>query len=275
MKSRMITLMHLFGSLVILDQVCISISFSYNTVLNHRLLENDPRQNHRKKKTFHWFTTSFVDKRKLLAHPRNEQEDTDEKNPLSWTYISEIARIQSPWITIVAEHFKNENSDPIDYWRIERPDSAIVIVLHKNMLIFPKAQYRPGINEVTLDFCGGRVPFEMEGEPIRAVPRILEKELGFRTKENGGGNIKEYEITSLNINGYGWPVDSSVSSQKLFGFLVTIRDDVELDENFLHERKVNVENATDMNLLLSKELKCLQCRSLLMELILQNNGKLN
>ena len=234
-------------------------------------MDNEQRHQHRKKNSFYW-SNVFVDKIELLAHPRHEQESAVEKNPSSWTYMSEIARIQSPWITIVAEHFQNEKHVPIDYWRIERPDSVIVIVLHNEMLLFPKAQYRPGINETTLDFCGGRVPPGMEGDPVRAVPGIVERELGFHMKQEEE-NIK-YEVTSLNTNCDGWPVDSSVSSQRLFGFLVNIRDDVELDEKSLHERKVNVNNATDVSLLFSQDLKCLQCRSLLMEWILHHNGPL-
>lgn len=259
--------MRLLTALLISDRMNDSMSFLHSSAWHHRLIDNDLRQQHRKKNTFYWLT-SFTDQKELLAHPRNEQEHEDGKSPSSWTYMSEIARIKSPWITIVAEHFKNENQVPIDYWRIERPDSAIVIVLHRNKMIFPKAQYRPGINETTLDFCGGRVPPEMEREPILAVPRILEKELGFRAKDNEIEENMEYEITSLNE--VGWPVDSSVSSQKLFGFVVTLRDNVELDEDFLHEKKVDIKNTTDINLLLSQDLKCLQCRSLLMEWMLQN-----
>lgn len=224
---------------------------------------------HHRKKQFNLDRSSDIDTLRTLymKKVRNHLELTNSAS--SWVYLSEIVRIKSRWITIVAERFRDDNHNDIDYWRIERPSSAIIIVIQDDKLVFPKAQYRPGIGHHTLDFCGGRIPDGMENNPIHAVPGILLKELDFIVNDEGIGKNIIGEINCLNADGVGWEVDSSVSSQKLFGFVVTIDTSVSLNESKLHEKKVDINNYIDLDHLMKEELTCLQCRSVLMEWILQ------
>jgi NUDIX domain. len=178
--------------------------------------------------------------------------------PTKWIKMGDIARIESPWISLIAERLKDPERDNVmDYWRIERADSAIIIVVQGNKLIFPKHQFRPGIGRLTLDFPGGRI--KNGQKPIEAVKGILEKELGVTESDFDENGI--VKLTDEN----GLYVDSSVSSQKLHGFVVTLNIDAKIDKNKIYSRDYMLDNANDMDVLLKKDLLCLQCRSLLME----------
>jgi hypothetical protein len=216
----------------------------------------------------------YLGKRTLLLEPLLESrhssnpEDDGITNPLTqagsnsdpseWIKMGEIARIESPWITVIAERLKDcERDNMMDYWRIERADSAIIIVVQGNSLIFPKLQFRPGIGRWTLDFPGGRIK---QGQvPIDAVKGILEKELGVTEDDFDEKGIEELTDEK------GWYVDSSVSSQKLHGFFVTLKNDTKLNKDKIHNRVYLLDDANDMDELLKKDLLCLQCRSILME----------
>jgi len=190
----------------------------------------------------------------------NDPSTQDSKlAPSEWIKMGEIARIDSPWITIIAERLKDCDKDNImDYWRIERADSAIIIVLQGNRLIFPKYQYRPGVKRLTLDFPGGRIGKDQR--PIDAVTGILEKELGVTQDDFDEKN----GIVAL-TDEIGWFVDSSVSSQKLYGFVVSLKVDAKVNQDKIHNRVYILDDTNDMDQLLKKDLQCLQCRSILME----------
>ena len=111
--------------------------------------------------------------------------------------------------------------------------------------------YRPGIQSTTLDFPGGRVP---EGlEPINAVPQILDRELG----------ISPSGITKITpLNQTAWPINSSFSNQKLYGFVAEIDSTMSINPDQLGA--TYSKTATGINLIL-QDLTCLQCRAVLLE----------
>lgn len=208
---------------------------------------------------------SHLSQMSLPVMNRKDDDFTEKyrnKGSSEWIKMDEIARIQSPWITVIAERLKDNERDLVmDYWRIERADSAIVIVVQGNSLIFPKPQFRPGIGKCTLDFPGGRI---RDGQrPVDAAKHILWNELGITEDDflaDKGG------ILELNDFHHGWYVDSSVSSQKLHGFVVHVREDgIVGDQNKIHHRIYSLDNDDDRNQLLKEDLMCLQCRSILME----------
>ncbi|MBP0001568.1 MAG: NUDIX hydrolase [Cyanobacteria bacterium SID2] len=176
-----------------------------------------------------------------------------------WETISQFVAIRSPWLTLVGERLKDDREQLLDYWRVEKADSAVVVTLHRDRFVFPKPAYRPGMGEVMLDFPGGRVPSNQT--PIDVVPEILKRELG----------VAEDQLArSISLDSRGWPVNSSFSNQKLFGFVAEIRDDVELDPQFLHHSSYSAKTSEEIDRLL-EELTCLQCRSVLLEWLKQRS----
>jgi hypothetical protein len=170
-------------------------------------------------------------------------------------FISQFVEIKSPWVTLIGEKIKDSQGEILDYWRVEKDDSLIIIIQHKNQLIFPKLVLREGIKKVTLDFVGGRVNARetLENNALW----ILKKELNISPE-----NVK-YLIP---INREGWIINSSFSNQLLWGFYGLIDDDVNLDRDFIGVT-YNLTQKDLANLL--NNLTCLQCRSILLESIRQ------
>jgi hypothetical protein len=170
-------------------------------------------------------------------------------------FISQFVEIKSPWLTLIGEKIRDSQGKILEYWRVEKDDSLIIIIQHKNQLIFPPLVFREGIKKVTLDFAGGRVNSSetLENNALR----ILKQELNILPE-----NIK-YLIP---LNREGWIINSSFSNQLLWGFYGLIDDDVSLDRDFIGDT-YNLTQEDLANLL--NNLTCLQCRSILLETICQ------
>lgn len=172
-------------------------------------------------------------------------------NRLSWVLLDRFVEIRSPWAAFIGEHLQDDTGKILDYWRVEKEDSVIIIPIQNQQFLLPVPIYRPGINERTLDFPGGRVP---RGKtPVEVLPIILKRELG----------IPENMITSLYpINTEGWAINSSFSNQKLYGFVTKISQNFSINTKLLETIYHNDEEG--ISALLNK-LTCLQCRGLLLE----------
>ncbi|HEY9851975.1 MAG TPA: NUDIX hydrolase [Leptolyngbyaceae cyanobacterium] len=168
-----------------------------------------------------------------------------------WRVCKRFLEMRSSWLTLIGENLQDDRGDILEYWRIEKSDSVIIITLQKNQLILPQPMYRPGVGEFTFDFPGGRVP---DGEsPLAVVPLILKRELGIEADSI-------VEITPLNTK--GWAVNSSFSNQKLFGFFVQIKPSLVLSPEYVGATyPANDSGVGD----LLEVLTCLQCRALLLE----------
>lgn len=174
-----------------------------------------------------------------------------EPEPSDWACLKSIATIDSPWVTVYAEQWRDDTGALLDYWRVERPDSVIVIPVHKGRFLLPPSVFRPGLGRKTLDFPGGRLP---EGQaPESVVPRLLKRELGIPT-----ASIRRIAP----INQVGWPVDSSFSSQRLWGFTADIAATFELGPEQVGS-SYPADNGGAESLL--EQLECLQCRCLLLQ----------
>jgi hypothetical protein len=172
------------------------------------------------------------------------------ENPKSFVEIC------SPWLTLIGEHLQDDQGQIIDYWRVEKADSVIILTIQSEQLLLPIPIYRPGIGEETLDFPGGRVPSGQT--PRAAVPNILQRELG----------ITEAAIINLSsLNTTGWAINSSFYNQKLYGFVAKIDPKISISNELLGAvyptTKLGIHN-------LLEDLTCLQCRSLLLEWQIQN-----
>lgn len=169
----------------------------------------------------------------------------------NWQVRDRFLEMRSRWVTLIGEHFETDRNETVEYWRVERVDSVIVLPIHADRLWLAARSYRPGIAAATLDFPGGRLS---EGtRPEAAVPTILQRELG----------IDAAAIAHLTpLNAIGWSVDSSFSSQKLYGFVAHLHASVSgLDDRGGTSYPTTEAGVQD----LLQTLTCLQCRSLLLE----------
>ncbi|MTF38451.1 hypothetical protein [Cyanobacterium aponinum] len=173
----------------------------------------------------------------------------------NWQLIDTIVEIKSPWVTLIGERIKDDQDNILDYWRVEKEDSVIVVTRYKNSLIFPKSTFRPGIKKVTIDFAGGRLKKNNNLE--NTAYKILQREL----------NLTQDKVKIITpINHQGFIVNSSFSNQKLWGFYCELKSDISLDNLFIGA--IYSLNSDDFKRLLN-DLQCLQCRSLLLECVSQ------
>jgi hypothetical protein len=89
-----------------------------------------------------------------------------------WQVQDRFLEMRSNWFTLIGEHLQDNQGQRLEYWRIERADSVIILPLHHQQLILPPPTYRPGLGQATLDFPGGRVSANQP--PSAAVPAILQ-----------------------------------------------------------------------------------------------------
>jgi len=177
----------------------------------------------------------------------------NESDRASWQILDRFVEIRSPWVTFIGEHLQDDTGKILDYWRVEKEDSVIIIPIQNQQFLFPIPMYRPGVGEKTLDFPGGRVPTGKT--PLEVAPIILKRELG----------ITENAIECLSpINKEGWAINSSFSNQKLYGFVTKISQDFAMNPELLGTMYRTSQDG--ISTLLNK-LTCLQCRSLLLEFL--------
>lgn len=168
-----------------------------------------------------------------------------------WRVCKRFLEMRSSWFTLIGENLQDDRGEILEYWRVEKADSVVIVTIQKNQLILPKPMYRPGVGENTFDFPGGRVG---EDKSLSAVvPTILKRELGIEADSIG-------EITPLNTK--GWAVNSSFSNQKLYGFVAQIKPSLLISPDYVGA--TYPANDTGVRELL-EVLTCLQCRALLLE----------
>ncbi len=176
---------------------------------------------------------------------------SDMENPGAWTCLGQLVEIRSPWLTVIGETWETDQQQVLEYWRVEKADSVIILPIQGDRLLLPKPMYRPGLGQATLDFPGGRV------DPKTAIAdvalNILERELGV---------MKAGIETLWPLNQEGWAVNSSFSNQKLYGYVAEIKPDYAVRPD--HLGTSYTVNLKGIQQLLS-DLTCLQCRAVLLE----------
>lgn len=169
----------------------------------------------------------------------------------SYKLLNEIVEIKNPWVHLFGERVVDENGRQLDYWRVERPDSVLVIPFTGNDIFLPPPFYRHGAGCETYDFPGGRVNPDIDLEDSALA--VLEKELGI--KKNAVGRLDP-------INQQGWLVDSSFSTQRVYGFSAFIPRETDVAPDLIGMREpVNTEGIKNI----LDRLVCLQCRHALLE----------
>ena len=170
---------------------------------------------------------------------------------MSWKRKRFIERVKFTRITLHCERWLDEKGAEIDYWRAERPDSVIVLPLHRGRILVPPPYFRPGANVDTIDLPGGRL---RDNESVEvAARRLLDKELGI-----GESGIEKIRC----LNTIPWNVDSSFSSQRLWGAIAWIIDSAEvLNTKVWKSFPANEKGVVG----LLGQINCLQCRAILNE----------
>ncbi len=181
-------------------------------------------------------------------------------SPDDWQTLERFVEIRSPWLTLIGEKLQDEQQRILDYWRVEKADSVVIVTMQSdrsasrkpNRFLLPKPAYRPGVGKATLDFPGGRVLPQQT--TIEAAKIILQRELG----------IEESDIISLEpLNQTGWAINSSFSNQKLYGLVAEIDSQTIVNPEKLTSITY-LNTASGINNLL-QDLTCLQCRAVLLE----------
>ncbi|RZM82388.1 hypothetical protein [Leptolyngbya iicbica] len=166
-----------------------------------------------------------------------------------WAVRDRFLNLETRWFTLIGEHLETVQGDRLEYWRVERAHSLIVLPLLADRLLLPEPTYRPGVGMATLDFPGGRVPPE---QPLDTDARhILHRKLG----------INPTHCVQLKLlNSDGWPVNSSFSNQRLFGMVAQLAPSGEPTHPYRHypNHAHGIEQLAEL-------LTCLQCRAVLRE----------
>jgi len=168
-----------------------------------------------------------------------------------WTRITEISRLRSKWLTLICERWRDDSNQVLDYWRVEKDDSVIILPVQSGNILCIAPTFRPGVERCTYDFPGGRLEGHLE--PAHVVPDILARELQVPA---------EAIRTTTALNKMKWNVNSSFSNQGLWAFWAEIAPDCVIPASVVGMR-VPVD-ATGVSQLLS-HLDCLQCRATLLE----------
>lgn len=194
--------------------------------------------------------------------------------PAAWTVRDRFLELRSQWMTLIGEHLQTPQGQDLEYWRIQKADSVVVLPIQQSAtqldadgadpsaqtedrLLLPQPSYRPGVGQITLDFPGGRIT---DGQsPSEAALVTLQRELG----------IAPTAITALApLNTLGWAINSSFSNQHLYGFVAYIQADSRQPAPLGISYPANSEGIHQ----LLQALTCLQCRAVLLEWWVQNDG---
>lgn len=168
-----------------------------------------------------------------------------------WKRLSECVRITSQWVTLIGDRWLSDEGKELEYWRVEKADSVIVLPLQAGHIFCVAPTFRPGIGRATLDLPGGRLPAGKA--PRDVVPPLLQRELGI---------APEAIRRTQPLNDAKWIINSAFSNQGLWAFAA------EIDEAFpIPQAMVGAKAPADAAgvAALLEQLDCLQCRAVLRE----------
>lgn len=167
-----------------------------------------------------------------------------------WSVQDRFLALHSRWFSLIGEHLLDGEGNLLEYWRVEKADSVIVLPIQNDCFLVLPPTYRPGLGQATIDFPGGRL---LDGqEPQAAATTILCRELGMAPEAIG-------QLMPLNIQ--GWAINSSFSNQKLYSFVAYLHA-APTSSNSIARTYPITEDGVGM---LLQELTCLQCRAVLLE----------
>jgi hypothetical protein len=122
-----------------------------------------------------------------------------------------FVEMATPWMRLIGEHILTPQG-LLDYWRVEKADSLIILPVQGDRLLLPPPQYRPGVGRATWDLPGGRCPPARDRQTVAL--EILHRELGL-----GPGAIAHLQP----LTDQGWAINSSFSNQQLHALVAQIQ----------------------------------------------------
>lgn len=168
-----------------------------------------------------------------------------------WVRCKEVVRIVSPFVTLIGERWRSDATDELDYWRVEKVDSVIVLPVHREQLLCAPPVFRPGVQRATLDFPGGRLPQGRSPEDM--APDLLERELGVRA---------DAILRIRSLNRAPWIVNSSFSNQGVWGLVAEIDPKYDVAGGRVGMMAPATPQGVEAML---EAIECLQCRAVLLE----------
>jgi hypothetical protein len=166
----------------------------------------------------------------------------------SWRRGATIVTVESRWLRVIAEHYTDAAGQALEYWRIERASSVIIIPREGSTILLPPASFRPGVAQCTRDLPGGRL--DAGSTPLAQVAPILARELGVGAERLAAATL---------LDARGWMVDSAVSDQRVFGVVATLLPGP------VAAGVVRIPAEREAIAALIDSLECLQCRAVLLE----------
>ena len=202
-----------------------------------------------------------------------DTSDGDKNQNNVWKKLRTITTVSTPWMILHGERLLDDQDQELDYWRVEKDDSLVIVTIVGDEFVLPQPVFRPGLGQCTLDFPGGRIPpgtlltnvddtssgASSETLQQRSIEdlakQIVQRELGLESANS---------IASIHqLNRRGWPINSSFSNQLLFGMVAHLDSSAneELQNIDLLRYSTSAEGIEE----LLTDLNCLQCRMVLSE----------
>ena len=168
-----------------------------------------------------------------------------------WKRLSESVRVTSQWVTLIGERWLCDKGKELEYWRVEKADSVIVLPIQAGHIVCVAPTFRPGIGRATLDLPGGRLPADKAPQEI--VLSLLQRELGI---------VPEAIRRTESLNDAKWIVNSAFSNQGLWAFAAEIDEAFAIPQAMVGA-KAPADPAGVADML--AQLDCMQCRAVLRE----------
>jgi ADP-ribose pyrophosphatase YjhB (NUDIX family) len=170
--------------------------------------------------------------------------------PQDWQLEDRFLYYHTRWVSFYGEHYTDSEGSRLEYYRVEKAPSVIVLPVQEGRIYAAPWQYRAGVGRATLDFPGGRVD-EEAGVEVSARS-ILQRELGVPPNE------VEIELFYEN----GLLLNSAFSDQKLYAAAARISPSFTIAEE--QTGGMWPLDGDGLSRLLG-ELECAQCRLALLE----------
>jgi hypothetical protein len=74
-----------------------------------------------------------------------------------WKLRDTFLNIATNWVRLIGESYTDQDGKDIEYYRVEKTDSVIVLPIYKDLIYCALASFRTGVQRSTLDFPGGRI----------------------------------------------------------------------------------------------------------------------
>ncbi len=66
-----------------------------------------------------------------------------------WRVEERFLELRSQWLTVIGEKLEDEHGNILEYWRVKKADSVVILPIQNNLIILPPPSYRPGVGELT------------------------------------------------------------------------------------------------------------------------------